>query len=485
MPVTAPGMLIDGKWIERSADATTARSIQDPSTGQTYLAVPEATPDEVSAATSAARHAFDDRRWSALAAEQRAARLRTLADRVRAAAADLAAAECRDVGKPIAQAREDVQGAAEILDYYAALILDFPGTVTRHDDNQLSYAVREPVGVVAAITPWNYPLVLAVQAIAPALASGCSVVLKPSELTPATAISLANMAMDLFPAGVLNLLLGDGETVGEALVRDPHVNAVLFTGSTTVGASIMRHAADSMKRVCLELGGKSPTIVMADAPFDAAVANALKKITVNQGENCGAGSRLLVQDDIAERFLDALYMRAGQLVIGNPKDERVDLGPMISAEHKDRVTAYTKVAAEEGSRLFELPVPDAVASRGHYVPLTIWDCGPGTRLWREEVFGPVLTVRTFHDDDEAVALANDSDYGLMAGIWTSSQGRGMRMAHRINAGVIRINQGAEPMQGPWGGFKRSGIGRSSGRYGLEAVTELKHINVGLAATPFS
>jgi betaine-aldehyde dehydrogenase len=478
---TTPGMLIGGKWIARSEGDHNTRTIENPSTSQTICTVPEATLDEVRSAVTAACNAFDDGEWSSRPPASRGDVLRQMAQQLRASAADVALAECLDVGKPITQAQADVKAAIELLDYYASLTSDWTEHVVRNDSNQLSYVSREPVGVVASIVPWNYPLVLAVQSVATALAAGCTVVLKPSELTPASAILLSRIAAELIPPGVFNLVLGAGETVGGALVRSDAVDAVLFTGSTEVGVTIQQIGAYTMKRVSLELGGKSPTIVMADAPFDAAVDNALMKISINQGENCGAGSRLLLQRDIAADFLDALCERAAKLQIGDPLDPDTDIGPMISADHKERVNGYMEYARSEGVKLFELSVPDELTHQGHFVPLTFWDCGPGTRLWKEEVFGPVLTVQLFNDEDDAVALANDTHYGLMAMLWTGAHAAGIRMAQRIRAGVIRINEGVEPMQGPWGGYKMSGIGRSSGHYAFDTVTELKLINVGLAS----
>lgn len=481
LPRLATSMLIDGALIARSDGDRSVRRIVDPARDRPLGAAPEATPAEVDAAVAGAARAFRDGTWRRRTPEQRGEVLRQIADRLRAAAADLALVESCNVGKPVDQARGDVQQAIDLFDYYARVIVDQPGEVIQDDDDQMTVVLREPVGVVAVIVPWNYPLAIAATAVAPALATGCSVVLKPSELTPFSALGLAEAAAGLLPPGVLNVVCGEGPTVGDALVSHPGVDQVAFTGGTATGAAIMAKASRSLKRLGLELGGKSPTIVLDDAPFDASVAAALQRIATNQGENCGAGSRLLVARPLYDDFVAALVAAAARLRTGDPQEVGTDLGPMISAAHRERVRGHVAVARQEARAVFTGSVPsDAPLANGFFEPLSIWEAGPDTRLWHDEVFGPVLALTAFGSESEAVALANDSSFGLMASIWCGDRGRGFRVARALRAGVIRINDASPPLHGPWGGFKQSGLGgRGQGRYGLHACTELKQISLDL------
>jgi acyl-CoA reductase-like NAD-dependent aldehyde dehydrogenase len=471
-------MLIDGRMLRADDPQGGARRIVDPARDETITHIADAGPEQVDTALAAARRSFDQRVWRDRDPMGRGDALQQIARRIRDAADELAQFESRNVGKPIAQAAGEMLFAAALFDYYGRIVVDQPGDVLDNGPDQITVVLREPVGVVASIVPWNYPLAIAALSIAPALATGCSVVLKPSELTPLTALRMAELAHDVLPAGVLNVVTGDGQ-VGQQLVRDERVDHVRFTGGTATGEKIMSAVAPRAARVSLELGGKSPTVLLSDAPLDRAVDAALQRIATNQGENCGAGSRLLIHTSLYDEAIDRFCAAADKLMIGDPQDEATDLGPMITAAHRDKVLGYIE-AASRGVERYRgaLPEQDPL-TRGFYVPLTVFEAGPDSRLWREEVFGPVLAVTRFDDDDDAVQLANDTDYGLMAAVWSADRGRALSVARRINAGIIRVNEGIEPLQGPWGGYKRSGNSRTQGRWGLDDVTEIKQITIPL------
>jgi betaine-aldehyde dehydrogenase len=471
--------LIDGDTVRADRTHGAGRRIVDPARDETIIQIADTEPEQITMALAAARRSFDQRVWRDRDPTERGDALQEIARRVRDAADDLAQLESRNVGKPIAQAIGEMTFAAALFDYYGRIVVDQPGDVIDNGPEQITVVLREPVGVVVSIVPWNYPLAIAALSIAPALAVGCSVVLKPSELTPLTVLHVAELAQDVLPAGVLNVVTGDGQ-IGQQLVRDTRVDHIRFTGGTVTGAQIAAAAAPRAARVSLELGGKSPTILLSDAPLDRAVDAALQRIATNQGENCGAGSRLLVHASLYDDVLDLLCSAADKLVIGDPQDTGTDLGPMISARHRDKVLDYVDEAAALGVERYRGPIPeDDPLTRGFYVPLTVCDTGPETRLWRDEIFGPVLAVTRFADDDEAVRLANDTEYGLMAAVWSGDRGRALSVARRIDAGVIRINEAFEPLQGPWGGYKRSGNSRTQGRWGLDDVTEIKQISIPL------
>ncbi len=456
--------------------------ILDPARGQTIAELAEASAQQVAAAVSAARRAFDTGNWSGLTPAVRGDAMIEIARRLRAHAEEIAQLDSLNVGKPITQARNDVQGAADYFDYFGRVIIDLPDEVIENTADQITLVVREPIGVVGAIIPWNFPITLIATTIAAPLVAGNTVVLKPSELTPLSALRFAELAGDVFPPGVLNIVTGTGAEVGKKLASQPGVDRIAFTGSTQTGTVLMQEAAKGFKRVGLELGGKSPTVVFADAPFSAAVRSALSRITLNQGENCAAGSRLLVQQSIYDAFLEAIVQQARTLTIGDPQLEETEIGPMISLAHQAKVEEYLGFAGAEGHTLFTSTVPSKPPlSQGFYVPVTIVESGPGTRVWSDEVFGPLLTVVPFKDEEDAVRLANDSQYGLMSVVWCGDRARGLRFARRVKAGIVRINAGSPPIHGPWGGFKASGIGRSYGRHGIEESTEIKQINIDLRA----
>lgn len=471
-----PGFFIAGERIEQTpAEAWT---VIDPARNSTLARWPQATDEHVDRAVRSAREAFETGPWRRAAPEDRARALMELASRIRGAAEELAGLDSLNVGKPIAQARDDVEGAARFFESYAHLAVADPGELIEYGEKQMTMVVREPIGVVGAIIPWNFPITVAAAAAGAPLASGNSLVLKPSEFTPFTAVRLAELGAGLFPPGVFNVITGTGQSVGRALANHPEIDTILFTGSVAVGSELMATAAKQIKRIDLELGGKSPTIICADAPFEQAVASALQRIVYAQGENCAAGSRLIVEESVREKFIEALIERARALKVGDPQLETTDIGPMISARHRDRVMNYFASARREARELFVGPTPqDNPFDRGFYVPVSIWQVEPDHQIWREEVFGPLLSVMSFRTFDEAVQLANDTDYGLMAVIWSGDQSKALTLAKRTRAGMIRINGAGSPIHGPWGGFKKSGIGRGYGKYGIAASTELKQINI--------
>jgi acyl-CoA reductase-like NAD-dependent aldehyde dehydrogenase len=405
--------------------------------------------------------------------------MHALADAIEAHGEELAALEALDNGKAIKEARWDVAGTVRVLRYYAGWPTKLDGAVNATDRRFLAYTVREPLGVCGQIIPWNYPLLMASWKLGPALAGGNAVVLKPAEQTPLSALRLGELALEAgLPPGVLNVVTGDGST-GAALVAHPGVDKVAFTGSTVVGKEVMRAAADTLKRVTLELGGKNPNLVFADADLDRAVEGALAGAFENGGQACIAGSRVVVERAAHDAFVERLVARTRELRVGPGLDESTDLGAMVSADQRDGILAHIREAEQEGAAL--ACGGQRAGDRGHFLePAVLTATAPAMRIWREEVFGPVVTVTPFDGEDEAVALANDTRYGLAAAVWTADAGRGMALARRLRAGTVWVNEyGAVRPEVPFGGFGESGIGRELGVLGLDAYTEPKSVFVAL------
>jgi acyl-CoA reductase-like NAD-dependent aldehyde dehydrogenase len=480
---SAPDRLfIGGSWVP-AHDAATFETF-DPSSGDVLARVAEGGAADIEAAVAAARTAFEDATWRRMDAADRGALLWRIADAIEARREPLLRLEVLNNGKPLREAKFDLQATIDAFRYYAGWTTKLQGDTIPVRGNVLNYTVREPVGVVGAIIPWNFPLEMAAWKIAPALACGNTVVLKPAEQTPLSALELGAIASDAgLPPGVLNVVPGFGETAGAALVAHPGVDKVAFTGSTAVGRQVMRAAADSLKRVSLELGGKSPNIVLADADLDAAARGAFNAIFYNAGQTCTAGSRLLVHASVKDELLSRLIERARKLEPAEPLDPRRRLGPLISEAQLTRVLGYIERGRAEGAELLTggTRLPFRGEERGWWVAPTIFDrVAPDATIACEEIFGPVLAVLPFDDEDEAVALANRSMYGLAAAVWTTDVKKAHRIARGLQAGTVWINT-YHPLDAasPFGGRKQSGHGRELGGYALDLYTEVKSVWVNL------
>jgi acyl-CoA reductase-like NAD-dependent aldehyde dehydrogenase len=444
-------------------------AVIEPATEAVLEELPRAGIEEVDAAVENAKRAFPG--WRAIAPADRAARLHALADGLASVRDELALLEARNAGKPIGDARGEMDMVVATFRYYAGAPERLLGDTIPVGGGQ-AFTVREPLGVVALIVPWNFPLTIASWKLAPALAAGNTVVLKPAELTPLTAVRFASIALDAgIPEGVVNVVVGPGSVCGQRLVEHPDVAKVAFTGSTEVGRSIAAGAAATIKRVTLELGGKSPNLVFADADLESAASAAPTAVFGNAGQDCCARSRILVQRSVLDRFMDALEDAVESIRVGDPLDEATQMGPLISAARRDEVASFVNGEAPVAIR------GSAPDGPGYwFAPTVLCPVDPGARAAREEIFGPVATVIPFADEDEAVRLANDTIYGLSGSIWTRDGARALRVARAINAGVLSINSNTSVrVATPFGGFKQSGYGRELGPHALDAYTEVKSI----------
>jgi betaine-aldehyde dehydrogenase len=472
-------LFVGGTW--RGASDGGDREIRCPADGSLVAVVAEGTAADARDAVRAARTAFDRGEWARRPETDRAALLYAVADILARDKDTFARAESMDTGKRLVESEYDIDDVIACFRYYAGIGGTESGRVvdTGRPD-AISRIVYEPVGVCALITPWNYPLLQTSWKVAPALLAGNTFVLKPSELTPSTAILLMRALSEAgLPDGVANLVLGAGPTVGAALTEDPDVDMVSFTGGLQTGRAIAASAAATVKRVALELGGKNPNVVFADADFETAVDYALTAIFLDSGQVCSAGARLVVQDELHDRFVDELVARAERIRLGGPFDPDAETGPLISSAHRDKVAAYVAKAVAEGARLRcggEAPSDPDLANGWYYRPTILDDCASGMAAVQDESFGPVLTVERFSDEEDAVRIANDTRYGLAGAVWTQDAGKAQRVAGRIRAGTVWINSYHPYVpQAEWGGFGQSGNGRELGPTGLAEYREMKHI----------
>ena len=472
-------MFVNGEWIESYRGSYFP--VYDPSTEEIIAEVPDADERDVDRAVKAARAAFDSGPWPQTTAQERGRILLRLAERIRAESPRLAELECRNTGKPIVEAEFDIGDVATCFEYYGGLANKVTGYVNPVPDNALNLTLKEPVGVAGQIIPWNYPLLMAAWKLAPALAAGCTCVLKPAEQTPLTALEIANWFADVgLPPGVVNVITGFGETAGAPLVRHPEVDKIAFTGSAAVGKQIVKAAADTIKRVTLELGGKSPNIFFADADFEAAIDGALFGVFINQGEVCSAGSRILVQRSIYPRFVEAMAEKTKTIKLGPPMERETKMGPVVSKEQYERVRSYQDLGKREAKLVIGGGRPASFKS-GYYVEPTIFcDVDNSARIAREEIFGPVASVIPFKDENDAILQGNDTTYGLAAAVWTRDVGRAHKVARTLRAGTVWVNcyNNIDPIS-PFGGYKQSGIGRELGKHSLELYTQIKSVYVKL------
>ena len=477
-------MFLNGAWVEASEGST--REIFNPANNDLLALAAEGGERDAELAIQHARKAFDEGPWPQMRAPERASYLFKLADLIDQHANELATLETRNNGKPLREAKFDVADAAACFRYYAGLITKPLGQSYEVSDPTIqAMVVREPIGVCGQIIPWNYPLLMAAWKLAPGLAAGNCCILKPAEATPMTAVRLFELIAEAgFPPGAAQLLLGPGPVVGSALAASMFVDKIAFTGGTLTGRKIMTAATGNIKKVTLELGGKSPNIVFADADFDVAIEFAMFGIFAGQGEVCSAGSRLLLERSLAKRFLPRLAEASNRIVVGDGLDPKTEMGPLITRAHTERVLGYIDTGRSEGAELLcgGNRLDDGALARGNFVAPTIFaNTRPDMKIVREEIFGPVLVVQLFDSEEEAVRLANDTIYGLAGGVFTSDQGKGLRVLRKLRAGITWLNTYHPTFnEAPWGGYKQSGLGRELGTFGLDAYLETKQININMA-----
>ncbi len=478
---------IDGEWVESSNQAT--RQILNPYNQEVIIEVAEGTNEDVERAILAARRSFDEGVYALETGENKGKKVGAIADQIKAHREELAHLETLDTGKTLEESLADMDDIHNVFMYFAGLADKDGGELINSPiTNTESKIVKEPIGVVTQITPWNYPLLQASWKIAPALATGCSIVMKPSEITPLTTIRVFELMEEVgFPKGVINLVLGAGSEIGDIMSTHPEVDLVSFTGGIQTGKRIMKQAAEHVTNIALELGGKNPNVIFEDADFDLAVDQALNGGFFHAGQVCSAGSRIIVHHSIKDKFEKALIERVQNIKLGNGFDEDTEMGPLISEQHRDKVEKYMTIAQEEGAKIAiggKRPSREDLKNGYFFEPTIITNCDTSMRIVQEEVFGPVVTIEGFDTEEEAIKLANDSIYGLAGGVFTKDIGKAQRVASKMRMGTVWIND-FHPYfaQAPWGGYKQSGIGRELGHHGLEEYLETKHILMNTSPEP--
>ncbi|MDR4900835.1 aldehyde dehydrogenase family protein [Bacillus mycoides] len=479
-------MYVNGEW--RDSSDQEKRTIINPANGKGIAYAPEGTIEDAKYAIEVARTAFDSGIWSATSTAERASYLFKIADEIDKNMEELVYLETMDNGKTYREAEGDIGDAAACFRYYAGLITKPDGQTYHVADPMQAMVVREPVGVCGLIVPWNYPLLMSVWKIAPALAAGNTIVFKPSEVTPITATKLFEILEKVgLPKGVANMVMGAGPIVGNEIAASNKVDMISFTGGTKTGKHIMRTAADNMKKISLELGGKSPNIIFADADFETAIDYALFGIYAGSGQVCSAGSRILVEENIYDKFVNSFVERAQQINVGPGDNPESEMGPLVSPEHMEKVLRYIEIGKDEGANVAcgGRRIMEDGKGDGFFIEPTVFvNVKPDMRIVQEEIFGPVVVIQKFKDEQEAIELANGTDYGLAGGVFTVDGAKAMRVIRKLRAGITWINSYHPTYnEAPWGGYKQSGIGRSLGTFGLEEFQEIKQININLEVEP--
>jgi betaine-aldehyde dehydrogenase len=476
---------VNNEWVTSKK----TRDVINPFNGEVIGIVPEAGKKDVDNAINCARQAFDAGPWRDVTAQQRGRILFAMADVVRKNAAMLAELETLNCGKPIVESEFDMNDTASCFEYYGGLATKIHGETLPVPDNALNMTLREPVGVAGLIVPWNYPLMLAAWKLGPAIAAGCTVVLKPAEQTPLTTLEFARLVQEHIPDlpnGVLNVVTGDGPTAGRAIVESMKVDKVAFTGGTETGREILRGvAATNLKKVSLELGGKSPNIFFSDTDLEAATDGALFGIFINQGEVCSAGSRILIQQDLFRKFTTRMKEMLPRIVLGNPLQRETKMGPLVSEDHLEKVESFINIGRKEAKLIAGGRRPSSKELKnGYFVEPTIFEADNKARIAREEIFGPVVACIPFKDEADAVEIANDTPFGLAAAVWSRDIFKCLRMVKSLRAGIVWVNT-MQPcyVESPWGGYKQSGHGRELSLHGVEEFLETKQVHINLSERP--